>query len=71
MHIDSYKLAVVLLNSTLGLEEIPLEVHGRIVTALGLLDQQDDEEFFNAVQDAFVYLGKDQVALETLLSEFE
>ena len=71
MHIDSRKVAIALLNSTLGMDDLPLEVHGRIATALVLLDQQDGEDFFAALQDAYAYIGIDMDNLENLLDEME
>ena len=71
MHIDSRKVAIALLNSTLGMDDLPMEVHGRIATALVLLDQQDGEDFFAALQDAYAYIGIDMETLENLLDEME
>ena len=71
MHIDSRKVAITLLNTTLALDDLPMEVHGRIATALVLLDQQDGEDFFAALQDAYNYIGIDTEALESLLEELE
>lgn len=71
MHIDSRKVAIALLNTTLALDDLPMEVHGRIATALVLLDQQDGEDFFAALQDAYNYIGIDTEALESLLEELE
>ena len=71
MHIDSRKVAIALLNTTLALDDLPMEVHGRIATALVLLDQQDGEDFFAALQDAYNYIGLDTEALESLLEELE
>ena len=69
IHLDSRKVALVLLNTTLGMDDLPMEVHGRIATALVLLDQQDGEDFFAALQDA--YIGIDMESLENLLNEME
>ena len=71
MHIDSRKVAIALLNTTLALDDLPMEVHGRIATALVLLDQQDGEDFFAALQDAYNYIGIDMEALKSLLEELE
>lgn len=71
MHIDATKLAIALLNSTLGLDDLPMELHGRIATVLVLLDHQENEDFFGALQDAYAYLGKDVDELESLLDELE
>ena len=71
MHIDSRKVAIALLNSTLGMDDLPMEAHGRIATALVLLDQQDGEDFFVALQDAYTYIGIDMETLENLLDEME
>ena len=48
-----------------------MEVHGRIATVLVLLDQQDGEDFYSALRDAFAYLGKDMQGLDRLLEELE
>ena len=71
MHIDSRNVAIALLNTTLGMDNLPMEVHGRIATALVLLDQQDGEDFFAALQDAYAYIGIDMDNLENLLDEME
>ena len=68
MHINAPQLAISLLNSTLGFEDISLEVHGRIATALLLLDTQEGEDFYGAIRDAYEYLGKDTAELEQFLS---
>ena len=67
IQIDSYKLATNLLNSTLGIDDLPMEVHGRLATALVLLDHQDEEDFHCALRDAYGYLQKDVAALENLI----
>ena len=71
IHLDSRKVAIALLNSTLGLDDLTADVHGRIATALILLDQQDGEDFFGALNDAYSYLGIDMEALEELLEGLE
>lgn len=71
LHINAAQMAISLLNSTLGLDELPMEVHGRIATALILLDQQCGEDFFAALQDAYSYIGKDTAELDSLLAEME
>ena len=71
IHLDSRKVAIALLNTTLGMDNLPMEVHGRIATALVLLDQQDGEDFFAALQDAYAYIGIDMETLENLLDEME
>ena len=71
IHLDSRKVAIALLNTTLGMDDLPVEVHGRIATALVLLDQQDGEDFFVALQDAYAYIGIDMDNLENLLDEME
>lgn len=71
IHLDSRKAAIALLNATLGLDDLPMEVHGRIATVLVLLDQQDGEDFYSALRDAFAYLGKDMQGLDRLLEELE
>ena len=71
LNIDAYKVAVNLLNTTLGLDDLPLEVHGRIATALILLDRQDDEDFYSALTDAYNYIGKDNASLEEWLDKME
>ena len=71
MHINAPQLAINLLNSTLGIEDIPLEVHGRIATALMLLDTQEGEDFYGAIRDAYEFLGKDTAELEEFLSSWE
>ena len=71
IHLDSRKVAIALLNSTLGLDDLTADVHGRIATALVLLDQQDGEDFFGALNDAYSYLGIDMEALEELLEGLE
>lgn len=71
IHIDAIKVAINLLNSTLGLEDIPMEIHGRIATALVLLDQQNSEDFFTALNEAYNYMGKDISELEKFLEEWE
>ena len=71
LHIDATKIAIALLNSTLGLDDLTMELHGRIATILVLLDRQDGEDFFGALQDAYAYLGKDTAELEKLLDEME
>ena len=71
IHIDSRKVAIALLNSTLAMDDLPMEVHGRIATILVLLDQQDGEDFFAALRDAYNYLGVDMEALDSLIEEME
>ena len=71
IHLDSRKVAIALLNSTLGLDDLTADMHGRIATALVLLDQQDGEDFFGALNDACSYLGIDMAALEELLEGLE
>lgn len=71
IHIDAIKVAINLLNSTLGLEDIPMEIHGRIATVLVLLDQQDGEGFFTALNEAYNYMGKDISELERFLEKWE
>ena len=71
INIDAFKLAISLLNSTLGLDDIPMEIHGRIATVLVLLDCQEGEDFFGALKDAYTYLDKDTTDLEKLISELE
>ena len=68
---DTFELAVRLLNSTLGLEDLPLEVHGRIATALVLLDRQDEENIFIALQDANQYIDEDILAIESVVKEWD
>lgn len=67
LHIDSFKIAVSLLNSTLGLDDLPVEVHGRLATVLVLIDRQDGEDFNAALRDAYGYLEKDTSELDKLL----
>ncbi len=67
IHIDSRKLAIELLNSTLGLDDIDLEIQGRIATALVLLDSQDGEDFPTALKDAYSYIGKDIKEIEDII----
>ena len=71
LHIDSFKIAVSLLNSTLGLDDLPVEVHGRLATVLVLIDRQDDEDFNAALRDAYGYLDKDTSELDKLLKGLE
>lgn len=71
LHIDSFKIAVSLLNSTLGLDDLPMEVHGRLATVLVLIDHQDGEDFNIALRDAYGYLEKDTSELERLLEGLE
>lgn len=71
IHLDSRKVAIALLNATLGLDDLPMEVHGRIATILVLLDQQEGEDFYSALRDAYAYLGKDADVLDSLLEELE
>ncbi len=60
-----------LLNSTLGLDELPLEVHGRIATALVLLDTQDEENIFVAIQEARKYIDADNAAIESFVKKWD
>ena len=69
MKIDAVKLATSLLNSTLGLDDLPMEIHGRLATALVLLDCQEGEDFFVALKDAYEYLNKDTAELEELVDD--
>ena len=55
IHIDAMKVAISLLNSTLGLDDLSPELHGRIATVLVLLNQQEGEVFFSALQDAYMH----------------
>ena len=71
LHIDSFKIAVSLLNSTLGLDDLPMEVHGRLATVLILIDRQDGEDFNAALRDAYGYLDKDTSELDKLLEGLE
>ena len=71
LRIDSFKIAVSLLNSTLGLDDLPVEVHGRLATVLVLIDRQDDEDFNAALRDAYGYLDKDTSELDKLLEGLE
>lgn len=71
IHIDATKVAISLLNSTLGLNELSTELHGRIATALVLLDHQGEEDFMGALGDAYAYIEKDTAALNSLLDETE
>ena len=71
LQIDSFKIAISLLNSTLGLDGLPLEVHGRLSTVLVLIDRQDGEDFTAALRDAYGYLEKDISELDGLLEELE
>ena len=71
LHIDSFKIAVSLLNSTLGLDDLPMEIHGRLATVLVLIDRQDGEDFIAALRDAYGYLEKDISELEALLDGLE
>ena len=71
LHIDSFKIAVSLLNSTLGLDDLPMEIHGRLATVLVLIDSQDGEDFIAALRDAYGYLEKDISELEALLDGLE
>jgi len=68
---DTVELAVRLLNSTLGLDELPLEVHGRIATALVLLDTQDEENIFVAIQEARKYIDADNAAIESFVKKWD
>lgn len=68
---DTFDLAVRLLNSTLGLDDLPMEVHGRIATALVLLDRQDEEDIFIALQDANKYINADIAAIESVVKEWD
>lgn len=74
MNIDTLKLAISVLNATLALDDLPLEIHGRIATVLMLLDHQEGEDYFAALEEAYKYLGEDDVtlnALEGLIDNFE
>ena len=71
LQIDSFKIAISLLNSTLGLDDLPLEVHGRLATVLVLIDRQDGEDFIAALRDAYGYLEKDISELDGLLEGLE
>ena len=71
LHIDSFKIAVSLLNSTLGLDDLPVEVHGRLATVLVLIDRQDDEDLNAALRGAYGYLDKDTSELDKLLEGLE
>ncbi len=70
IHIDSTKIALGLLNDTLALEDLPMEIHGRIATALVLLDRQDGEDFYIALRDAYSYMEQTGSELERLLEEW-
>nr|DAG17074.1 MAG TPA: hypothetical protein [Caudoviricetes sp.]DAG39372.1 MAG TPA: hypothetical protein [Caudoviricetes sp.] len=67
VQINSFGLAISLLESTLGVDGIPLELHGRIATALALLDQQDGEDIFAAVSDAQEYIADDTEKLQSVV----
>nr|DAP69629.1 MAG TPA: hypothetical protein [Caudoviricetes sp.] len=67
VQINSFWLAISLLESTLGVDGIPLELHGRIATALALLDQQDGEDIFAAVSDAQEYIADDTEKLQSVV----
>lgn len=71
LHINATQIAINLLNSTLGMDDLPLEVYGRIATALVLLDTQEGEPFYSAIMDAYTYIGKDRAEIEKLLEEAE
>lgn len=68
---DTAELAVRLLNSTLGLDDLSLEMHGRIATALVLLDRQDEENIFVALQDARKYIETDNAAIENFVKKWD
>ena len=67
VQINSFGLAISLLESTLGVDGIPLELHGRISTALALLGQQDGEDIFAAVSDAQAYIADDTAKLQSVV----
>lgn len=69
LYIKKEKVAIELLNSTLGLDDIPLELQGRIATALVLLDSQDGEDPWRALKDAYTYMGKDIQEIEKIIKE--
>ena len=71
IHIDAAKAAISLLNSTLGLDALPTELHGRLATALVLLDQQEGEDFIGALRDAYAYIEKDVNAMDQLINGME
>lgn len=70
-HTDTAELAVRLLNSTLGLDDLSPEMHGRIATALVLLDRQDEENIFVALQDARKYIEADNAAIENFVKKWD
>ena len=71
IHLDSRKVAIALLNATLGLDDLSMEAHGRIATVLVLLDQQQGEDFYTALRDAYSYLSADLEELDDLINERE
>ena len=71
IHLDSRKVAIALLNATLGLDDLSMEAHGRIATVLVLLDQQQGEDFYTALRDAYSYLSVDLEELDDLINEME
>ena len=71
IHLDSRKVAIALLNATLGLDDLSMEAHGRIATVLVLLDQQQGEDFYTALRDAYSYLSADLEELDDLINEME
>lgn len=71
IHIDATKVAISLLNSTLGLDDLSAELHGRLATVLILLDHQEGENFMGALSDAYAYIEKDAAAMDRLIDEME
>lgn len=52
-------LCASLLNHTLGMNDLPNEIHGRIATALVLIDPQEGENLDAAIEEANAYLCQD------------
>ena len=56
-------LAANVVNCTLAINDLPLEIENRLRTLLILLDESTDEELASAVEEAHEYMASDAIAL--------
>lgn len=73
MHTDSFQLGVQLLNTILEMDNVDMEVHGRVLNALVLIDPQPEEDqfFYDALNYASTIVRQATNEIEQVINDAE
>ncbi len=71
LQVNAKDLAIGVLNTILEMDDLDMEVHGRLCTVLALLDSQPEEDFYGAVSEAYRVMGVSADRIENIIKEFK